>query len=244
MITAVSAFVPIPGHPRSEAEYRELGQRLVKMGSRISLMTAEGKLEDCWLWHWLMEGNVKNFTWSVADNPKKNSLAYHCVQAQKTEFLVEAAAIDPTADVFVWIDYGIFHIPGVTQQVIVDFLGRADNEQAISIPGCWDLNDFVYDDNQPCWRFCGGVMVVPRAYVDRLDVAMKNEYVRWLEITGNISWEVNTLTRVEYLNQNLPIWWYRADHDKTLFINYKATENADRAYTSTEIPKREHWLNG
>ena len=74
-------------------------------------------------------------THSVADNPKKNSLAYHIVQAQKTEWLVCGAMVDPMADVFFWIDYGIFHVPGVTSHIIREFLKRANNEQTIAIPG-------------------------------------------------------------------------------------------------------------
>jgi hypothetical protein len=240
MITVVTAFVPIPDHPRSEEEYHALGARLLTLDH---VLYAEGELDKCWLFNYLDDRygfEPGCFTHSVAENPDKNSLAYHIVQAQKTEWLVAAAMVDPTADVFVWIDYGIFHIPGVTSLIIEDFLRRADSEQAISIPGCWGEN-YVYDDGHPCWRFCGGVMVVPRNYVDRLNVAMQREYIRWLTLTRNISWEVNTLARVERHNPELPIWWYKADHDKTLFTNYMATENADRAYTSTGIPRRELW---
>jgi hypothetical protein len=77
-------------------------------------------------------------------------------------------------------------------------------------------------------------MIVPRAYLDRLDAAMKNEYVRWLELKRNISWETNTLARVEKLNPNLPIWWYQAGHDASMFVNYKTPEYADGQYRKTE----------
>src|SRR5204863_8511042 len=103
------------------------------------------------------------------------------------------------------------------------------------IPGCWERGTFKYDDNWPCWRFCGGVMVVPRKYVDRLNTAMKHEYVRWLEETGNISWEVNTLARVEHLEPDLPFWWYGADHDSSIFKNYRATEDADGQKAQTGL---------
>jgi hypothetical protein len=243
MITAVTAFVPIPDHPRSDEEYRRLGDRLLAMDSKIPMLSAKCELEDCWLWRWLME-RPDGFTWSISDNPAKNSLAYHCVQAQKTTWLVAAAQIDLLADVFCWIDYGIFHVPGVTDKIISEFLKRADRERVITIPGCWD-SDYVYDDEHPCWRFCGGVMLVPRVYLDRLDTAMKREYIRWLELTRNISWEVNTLARVEKLNPTLPIWWYRADHDQTLFTNYTTTENADgRRYPALARGDASHHWSG
>lgn len=234
MITAVTAFVPIPGHPRSADEYHRLALPLVSMKSHIPLLVAEGELDKCWLFKYLHSHynmDTSQFSYSIADNPQKNSLAYHIVQAQKTEWLELAMIASPLTDVFVWIDYGIFHIPGMTQRIIAEFLQRVGNEQAIAIPGCWEQGEFTYDDHNPCWRFCGGVMVVPRKYVRPLNQAMKNEYVRWLEQNHNISWEVNTLARVEYLEPDLPFWWYKADHNSSIFTNYRTTKNADRAYT-------------
>jgi len=225
MITAVTAFVPIPDHPRSAAEYTELGKKLRKCNSRI--LFAEGDIEHCWLHSYLREGNFGDYplTWSKADNPKKNSLAYHIVQAQKSEWLEIASYVDPFSDVYAWIDYGIFHVPGVTTEIIDSFLKRADSEQAIAIPGCWKKDEHPYDDNWPYWRFCGGVMVVPRRYVWAFNRAMQQEYKRWLKETGNISWEVNTLARMEKLDKDFPVWWYAADHDKTIFTNYRATHD-------------------
>lgn len=245
MITAVTAYVPIPDHPRSVEDYQRLAGPLLDMADRIPLMAADGDLEHCWLYRHLLnryDMDPAKFSHSVSDNPRKNSLAYHIVQAQKIEWLVAAAQIDPMADVFCWIDYGIFHVPGVTSKIISDFIKRADNEQIITIPGCWGT-DYVYDDAHPCWRFCGGLIIVPRVYLDRLDQAVKREYIRWLELTHNVSWETNTLARVEQLYPNLPIWWYRADHDQTIFTNYTATENADgyRYPAVAGSDARHHW---
>lgn len=220
MITAVTAYVPIPGHPRSEDEYRAFGRQLFSLD--IPLMSVEAKIEECWLHEYLMQ-RQKRFTHSTADNPRKNSIAYHIVQAQKSEWLVEAAFVNPQADVLVWIDYGIFHVPGVTGKVIREFLERAQDERAIAIPGCWD-RDYTYDDEWPCWRFCGGVLVVPREQVIDFDTAMKREYVSWLDRTNNLSWEINTLARVEKNEPRLPIWHYKADHDASMFTAYKAGE--------------------
>src|SRR4029077_13364455 len=103
---------------------------------------------------------------------------------------------------------GIFHLPGVTEQIIIDFLHRAEDEQTVTIPGWWERSSQVYDDEHPCWRFCGGVMIVPRKYLDLFNTAMQQEYIRLLELTGNISWEVNTLARVEEQHPDL-IWWYK-----------------------------------
>jgi hypothetical protein len=220
MITAVTAYVPIPGHPRSEGIYRDLGRQLLELD--IPLMSVEDELKECWLYQFL-QWRDHDFTHSVADNPAKNSVAYHVVQAQKSEWLVDAAFAHSCPDVLVWLDYGIFHVPGVTGQIIKDFMLRAADEQAIAIPGCWD-KDFKYDDSQPCWRFCGGVMVVPRRYVVQFDYAMKKEYIRWLSTTNNLSWEINTLARLERSDPELPIWHYKANHDASMFTAYRAAE--------------------
>ena len=43
------------------------------------------------------------------------------------------------------------------------------------------------------------------------------------EITGRLSWDMNSMAYVELLDV-LPIRWYRADHDKTQFTNYGRRE--------------------
>ena len=228
-MTAVTAFIPIPDHPRSADEYRRLAVPLLSINRTHPILTAEGKVDDCWLYKYLLgqyDMDTSKFSYSIADNPKKNSLWYHIVQAEKTMILAGAAKVDIFAKVFVWIDYGIFHIPGVTMRIIEEFLDRAENEQAIAIPGCWD-KPYDYNDEWPCWRFCGGVMIVPRHYVDVFNMAVQQEYIRWLKQTGNISWEVNVLARLEEEAPDIPIWWYKADHDKTIFTNYISTERAD-----------------
>jgi len=229
MIIAVTAFVPIPGHPRAEAEYHRLAKPLQDLAGEAPLLLRIAKLEECWLHKMITSAyeHPSDVTHSVSDNPKKNSLAYHVVQAQKTEFLVQAAeACGMQPDVYVWIDYGIFHVPGVTAKIIKEFLARADGERTITIPGCWGP-DYVYDDEHPCWRFCGGVMVVPREHLIAFDEAMKKAYARQLYHHDHVSWEVNALARVERNEPDLPIWWYQADHDASMFTNYRATKHAD-----------------
>jgi hypothetical protein len=220
VIAVVTGYAPIPNHPRQEEEYRWLGEKL--MSARISnsvCMFAETQVKDCWLYKYL-EWRGQDFTHSVSDNPQKNSPAYHVVQAQKTEFLLDAAVSNRAADVFAWIDFGIYHLRGLTDQIIADFLDRAQYEQSVTIPGCWDKN-YNYNDEHPCWRFCGGVMIVPRKHIIEFDTAWKAEYIRWIKKTNKLSWEVNTLARMEA--NGFPIWHYKADHDASIFTNYQGS---------------------
>ena len=50
LITVVTAFVPIPGHPRSEEEYHRLAEPLMSMQTRVPMVCAEGELDKCWLY--------------------------------------------------------------------------------------------------------------------------------------------------------------------------------------------------
>jgi hypothetical protein len=237
MIQAVTTYVPIPGHPRPAQQYKELGDRLearLEAGG-LPLWRLDCELEQCWLWQYLQK-HPGNYTHSVADNPQKNSLAYHCVQAQKSEWIATAADRLAAQDwqpkegmlpeVIVWLDSGILGVPGVSGKAIGKFLERAQYEQAVALPGCWNA-DYEYDDRYPMWRWCGGVWVVPGKYAHQLDAEMKTEYKRHLRETNNLSWEVNTLSRLERRGTSLPLQHYRANHDSSMFSNYRATEHAD-----------------
>ena len=39
MITAVTAFVPIPGHPRAEEDYHRLAEPLLNMAGSVPMMS-------------------------------------------------------------------------------------------------------------------------------------------------------------------------------------------------------------
>lgn len=218
-VRVVTGFVEIPGHPRSVEEYTKLGDRLEELAKTFDqrMLLFYGDVSEMWLFEYLRDTGMKVDV-AVADNPAKNSAAYHIVQHQKSHWLMRAAELDTTSDVFAWLDYGIFSVPGVTEEAIQHALERAAYEKAICIPGCWP-HPTVNNDDQPNWRFCGGFWVVPRAHVFELDVAMKAECLRHLRRTKKLTWEVNTLACVE-ATENLPIWWYEADHNASMFLNY------------------------
>lgn len=208
----VTGYVPIPGHPRGPDVYGELGEKL--SGVPVRKKAFYMRVEDTWL-HKFIAG----LKWPVAvsqyDNPDKNTLAYHCVNHQKTSWLVQAADEYPDADVLVWVDYGIFRLPGVTNQAIYEFMEKVD-DRAIYAPGCW--NPAPVESAFPSWRFCGSMLAVPRKLVDQLDYAVRCEARQHIYKTHNVEWEVNSWARVEARRSNkLPFRWYRADHNVSMF---------------------------
>jgi hypothetical protein len=215
-VAVVTGYIPLRGHPRSAAEYGALGEAIFKpLASLVPVFPFYEKLDECWMWKYIHAQKTPT-THSSGDNPEKNTLAYHCVQHQKFAWLLKAAIKRPDFDTFVWLDYGVGHVAGVTPEVIHDFLKRVKPDD-FAIPGCWPRGNAMINDFFPCWRFCGGVMVVPRNRVHKLYKAVKREVQRHLVATCNVTWEVNTLARVE---ATLPIRWYKADHNETMFTGY------------------------
>ena len=209
----VTAYVPIIDHPRKSSEYGELGEKLSGVPVRKKAFYQE--VGSTWLAQYLrLLPHAPR--WSVGDNPEKNSLAYHCVQHEKFSWLAQAAREYDDDDIFVWVDYGIFHQPGVCNEAIVKFMESLD-DAAIYIPGCWDQQHTIYPDS-PNWRFCGSTFAVPRRYVTALDDEMRALVKRRVGFTNNVEWEVNNLARLEK-ETALPIRWYKADHDVTQFTN-------------------------
>jgi hypothetical protein len=217
----VTAYVPIPNHPRPASEYGELGERLSAVPVKKKCFYQQ--LDTLWMTKYI---NSLPFVprASEGDNPMKNTLAYHAVNHQKTTWLVQACNEDPDTDVFVWVDYGIFHLPGVNNQAIYEFMDKLD-DKAIYAPGCWEQG--VIEAAAPCWRFCGSVLAVPRRLIDRLDYACRVAARQHVSSTKNVEWEVNTWARVEQkLGTGLTWHWYKADHDVSLFNNLELADVA------------------
>lgn len=221
-VKVVTGYVPIQGHPRAAAEYGTLGEGIFKPLTEAGVIVHPfyETLEECWMTQ-LIRANQQKWaiTHSTADNPKKNTLAYHIVQHQKFAWLLKSALADPSFDTFVWIDYGIGHVPGVTAAVILEFLDQVQDDD-LAIPGCWARENMMLNPAFPCWRFCGGLMVVPRTRVHRLFKAVKSEVRNTIHRTQNITWEVNTLAQLEKARSDVGIRWYEADHNQTMFTNY------------------------
>lgn len=209
----VTGYVPIKGHPRGPEEYGALGEKLG--GVPVRKRAFYQQLESTWLWKFIHSSRVIPRV-STADAPAKNTLAYHCVQHQKTEWLLAAMETYPDEDVYVWVDYGIFHQPGICNEAIVKFMSSLD-DKAIYAPGCWDKPD-VIGRSQPCWRFCGSVLAVPKKFVPLLHFACVRAATKHIRTTNNVEWEVNTWARVER-RERLPWCWYKADHDVSQFWN-------------------------
>ena len=229
----VTGYIPIQGHPRTAKEYGELGENMFKgLAGDFTIHPFYEQVPDTWLSKYL-HGLHFTPTHSAGDNPAKNSLAYHCVQHQKFGWLLKAALQHPEADTFVWMDYGIGHVPGVTPDIVNEFMAVVKPE--IAIPGCWERQGLMINDFFPCWRFCGSLMVFPRTKLHKCYKIIKREVAAHIMKTANVTWEVNSLAHAE---PNLPpIRWYKADHNETMFTNYPEKTD-DRAEPDSDAVVR------
>ena len=231
-VRLVTGFVPLAGHPKSTATYLELGARLLALPiPKVVWTTGEIRAQ---LEHERRAGGLDEFrtfddrfwihdelegrSYSVASqHPAKDTLAFHAVQHQKTRWLEEASR-EFASDILVWIDFGIFHVPGITERVIADFVGRL-RDDFVAIPGCWPRSDRVMLD-QPNWRFCGGVVVCPGLLAPWLHRVCVDTFRGIVALHRKVSWEVNTWAIAE-MSGRLPIRQYHAaTHDERMFTAY------------------------
>src|ERR1035437_1179263 len=118
-VKIVSGYVPLPKNPRPLEDYAASGARINSLRAPKAVFTQS--LESCWLYKFLQ--TTGPVTHSQGKWPLKNTLDYMIVQHQKFEWIACAAGDDTgNADVFVWIDYGVFcQGPAITEQIIESF---------------------------------------------------------------------------------------------------------------------------
>jgi hypothetical protein len=214
----VTGFVPLPGHPRSVADYETLSAPLRALDVPITIFRQP--LEVCWLWEHVEHRQRHELPLAIADagNPEKNSAAYHIVQHEKTKWLERAAAAHDDASAFVWIDYGTFSQAGVNADSIARFAERAADEDSIALPGSWDSHDPDEWPNSPSWRFLGSTIAIHRSKISHLHAAVMCTTLERLR-RGLLDWEVNTWNRIE--RTGFPsIRWYGADHGSSQHDHY------------------------
>jgi len=231
-VRIVTGFFPLPGHPRPISTYLELGRRLLRIPvPKVVWTTAEigADLErehraaglhtfppsDGRFWiHDALDGAPYTV---ASQNPAKDTLGYHAIQHQKTQWL-DRTSREFASDILVWLDFGIFHVPGITEDLILDFVGRL-RDDAIAIPGCWPRSDRIVLDH-PNWRFCGAVLVCPATLASLLHRVCVDTFRGIVAFHQKVSWEVNTWAVAEQSGR-LPIRQYHATtHDRRMLTAY------------------------
>jgi hypothetical protein len=219
----VTGYVRLDSGHRNHERYVALGQQLVDVGvptiaavdpsvvlrSRGGLLWLHASLERCWYWRQSDGAALPDGT------AGKDTRSFLSVQHQKTGWLAEAARYSD-ADMLVWVDFGIFHVPGITADGVRLLVKRAEtmSRDRIGMASIWGPPTAEVPPQRVAWNCAGGVLVVPRHMAAWLDMAVRMEAKRQLN-AGHTTWEVNTWANVWRL---YPEWFdhWRCDHNGTI----------------------------
>jgi hypothetical protein len=160
----------------------------------------------------------------------KDTKEFLSLMNTKTEFVSKAAALNFTThlktDTFIWIDFGILKIVK-NKEVFLQKLREINDRifDKITIPGCWKFG-MGHNINNVHWRFCGGLFVIPRIYIDIFNNHHKNVLIDFCTMPQyKLTWETNIWYIVELCSANDIIDWYSADHNDTILTGIDAILN-------------------
>jgi hypothetical protein len=223
---AITGFVKDPFKARhlTQDACRDLGDRLkAALPGRIHAFDYGWTLDSCWAYP-LLQANP-DLAPSCASPPADrfatpgDMVRSNIVLMQRYHWMALAAKLYPDVDVFAWIEYTVLKQSGVTESVLVSFVDELERQpcDAVTLPGCWPKSPI--NDAEAHWRFVGSCWVCPRDLAQRVYQAVRDVVEMRTRITGQLSWDMNSMAYVELLDI-LPIRWYPANHDETQFTNY------------------------
>ena len=230
MATLVTGYVRLNNGHRSHAKYIELGRRLVGLGlptvafydgSAAELLPTPATtwrpagLATCWMADYAKDCSPP------PGSPAKDTAAYCVVQHQKTGWLAEAAYL--TKDTTIWVDFGIFHLPTVTDAHVRGLFAAVQSAppDRIVLPTIWPMvNRPLIDWNRPAWYVAGGVAVVPPHLADWFHDQVVNVSTLQMEASRKTTWEVNTWSAILRDHPD-KFATYAADHDESLLEQYE-----------------------
>lgn len=223
----VTGYVRLDLPNRSHEEYERLGGRMlsavdapvvmftncdrVRYRRHVSLPTVvlNASLDSCWYWQ-ASDGTVL-----PGGNPNKDTRSFLSVQHQKSAWVADAARWTD-AEMLVWIDFGVLHVPGITEDAIRQFVARSANapRDRISMASIWGPPGHRVAPFKVAWHCAGGVVAVPRRMAEWFHEAVKAEAASVIA-SGFSTWEVNTWANVWQKNPDRFRHW-QCDHNATL----------------------------
>lgn len=219
-VKVVTAFVPLNVRHVSREKYYELGDRLVRACGEDRIRVFKDRpLTSCWAY------SAMNYDGIVPAQPvpedryahPRDMLASNIVQHNRTTWAMEAAAMEPEVDCWVWLDFGIlkqgdFTGRPVTEDIVKRFLDRLEERgfSDIPFPGIWGQGAISQTGDN--WRFCGSTHIWLRQYLTPLDLAYRFTLLSWIGQYKTIPNDLPIWALVER-DSGLPFRWYSANHD-------------------------------
>lgn len=161
-------------------------------------------------------------------NERKDTVPFLSLMLQKLYFMTEVLQ-ETDASHIAWIDFRIFHIIQHTQLAQTKLKALTTRSfpglTKLLSSGCWDGPPFADLFESIHWRFCGGIVLGPRA-------AIEPAYRRQMELVAahlpRLTWEVNYWAMMEEHFE-----WYKADHNDSLLMNLPYSPRIVRPGAST-----------
>ena len=208
----VTGYIRLDLPNRQHAEYERLGGELVAAArdGGHEVQTFGGRVDDCW--HWSLSEGAE----LPLGNPLKDSREFHAVQHEKTSWVVDASE-KTDADILVWMDYGLLHVPGITAGMVSQFLDRAARESPrdrVGMASIWGAPRAIPGWQSVEWWCAGGVFTVPRSLAFVWHDAVVDRAVA-LRSAGKVTWEVNTWAAAWCRWSNVVLPWL-CDHNETI----------------------------
>jgi hypothetical protein len=149
----------------------------------------------------------------------KDTKEFLSLMNTKIEFILRASGICED-DTFIWIDFAILKIVKNKERFINKL--KLVNEKSfdkITIPGCWGMGR-SFSVNEVNWRFCGGLLFIPRKHIQSFFNHSKNVLTDFCTLPiYKLTWETNVWSLVEYFACKDIINWYFADHNDSILLN-------------------------
>jgi hypothetical protein len=155
-------------------------------------------------------------------NTTKDTKEFLALMNTKIEFVLKASKLEVAVpeETFIWIDFGILKIIKDVNRFINKL--KSVNETTynkIIIPGCWTPDKFFSADHVH-WRFCGGLFVIPRKYINIFYDHSKNVLNDFCTLPHHkLTWETNIWNIIESTRAKDIIQWFSADHNDTILLN-------------------------
>jgi hypothetical protein len=152
-------------------------------------------------------------------NVTKDTKEFFGLMNTKTEFILRASELCED-DTLIWIDFGILKISKYSERFINKLKSiNTTSFSKIIIPGCWSFGR-PFTVNSVNWRFCGGILVIPRKHVLTFYEHSKNVLNDFCKQSNyKLTWETNVWNIVEFCAMKNDIAWYFADHDDSMILN-------------------------
>jgi hypothetical protein len=230
----ITGYIPLCNNYRSNDEYIRIGQQFLNCGLPIiafiedsvnielgkQVIKYSSNLNSCWLTPY-----CNNKKLPPTDNPTKDTAQYHSIQFQKTKWISQASKLHDS-QLYIWIDFGILHVPGVTIDIIKEFYKNVclsdynGKLNKITMASIWKLTkNSIIDFLKPNWYLAGGTFIVPRNLTDWFSDEVEKQAISYINKSGYLTWEINIWAQVIQSNSELFQVWY-CDHNNTMFSNF------------------------